>query len=122
MRQLRFLAITALFLSLLSITACNKDDDSTNDSIVGTWEHVESMEGFSMTVTMTFNADHTGTSKLLMVVAGETDSETTSFTYNTNGSTFTLKESGESTNLTYSVSGNTLTLTEDGEKIIFTRK
>jgi len=122
MRQLHFLAIATLLLAIFGLPACDKDDDSTNDSIVGTWEHVESIEGFSLTVTMTFNADHSGTSKLVMIIAGETDSETTNFTYSTSGSTLTLTENGESTTLTYFVSGNTLTLTEDGEKIVFTRK
>jgi len=122
MNQLRFLAIVTLLLAVFSLPACDKDDDSTNDSIVGTWEHVESMEGFSMTVTMTFNADYTGISKIVLVIAGESDTETTGFTYSINGSLLTLIESGESSILTFSISGNKLTLTEDGENIVFTRK
>lgn len=110
-------------LALITVTSCDKDDDEpVENSIVGTWEHVQSLEGFSMTVTMTFNADLTGTSKMVIVSGDDTETISTNFTYSTSGSTLTLKEGGDTEILTYSISGNQLTLSEDGENIVFTRK
>ncbi|WP_340113569.1 lipocalin family protein [Maribellus mangrovi] len=123
MNRLTNLTLAILALILVCAVSCSKDDDADKvDPIVGTWENILSFEGFSMTTTMTFKADHSGTSKIVMVIAGETESESVNFTYSTNGSALTLTEGEESTVLTYSISGNKLTLTEDGEEIVFTRK
>lgn len=123
MNRLRHLTIAIFTLIFICAISCSKDDDADKvDPIVGTWENILSFEGFSMTTTMTFNADHSGTSKIVLVVAGETETESVNFTYSINGSKLTLTEGGESTILTYSISGNKLTLTEDGEEIVFTRK
>ena len=120
MKTLHYFATILLALALLA-TSCNKDDD-VDDPLVGTWEFTESLEWFSMTVTMTFNADKTGISKMVTVIDGETESVTTNFTYSTEGSKLTLTANGETAVLTYSISGNKLTLTEDGENIVYTRK
>lgn len=120
MNRLNFLTFVFLTLTLVSIFSCSKDDEA-DDPILGTWEYKESIEGFSMTVTMTFNADHTGIAKSTIVFAGESESETSSFTYSTNGSQLTLTSEGESSVTTYSISGNKLTITEDGMQMVFTR-
>ena len=123
MKSFHFLSIACIVLALIVGTSCDEDEDETAvDPIVGTWEHVEAVEGFSMTVTMTFNADLTGTSIMVIEIGGESETVTTNFTYSTNGSTLTLIEGGESVTITYSISGNKLILTEDGEAIEFTNK
>ena len=124
MNRLRHLTLATLALVIICVASCSKDNDadSVEEPIVGTWENILAFEGFSMTTTMTFNSNLTGTSKIVLVIAGETEDETVNFTYSTNGTQLTLTEGGESTVVTYSISGNTLTLTEDGEEIVFTRK
>ncbi len=121
MNQIRYFSLTIFALLLIVVVSCDKNDAADNP-LVGTWEYVESFEDFSMTVTITFRADQTGTSIMVVTLAGETESETTNFTYSTSGTKLTLTESNESTVLIYSVSGNKLTITEDGEQIVFTRK
>ena len=123
MKSYRFLLIVFLTLVLIVAASCEKDDDEVVDNIiVGTREHVTSMEGFSMTLTMTFNANLTGTSKMVIVIGEVTESESTNFTYSTNESTLILTEGGETVRLKYFISGNKLTLIEDGEEIEFTKK
>ncbi len=121
MKSRYFLAFFVMALALAT-TSCNKDDD-TEDPIVGTWEFAESSDWFSMTVTMTFNADHTGTSKMITVIDGESESLTTNFTYKIKGIKLTLTANGESILFNFSISGNKLTLIdEDGDNIVYTKK
>ena len=123
MKSFHFLSIACIVFAFIVVTSCDKDEEEKAENpIVGTWEHVEAMEGFSMTVTMTFNADLSGTSKMVLVIGGETETVNTNFTYSTNGSTLTLIEGGESVTITYSISGNTMILTEEGEAIEFIKK
>ncbi len=112
-------AFVALVL-MLSI-ACQKDEEPV-DPIVGTWEYVESSEDFSRTVTLTFNADKSGLSRISYVIYGDTDERNNNFTYSTKNGILTLIIGFEITDSPYSISENQLTTTFQGDLMVFTRK
>ena len=137
--------ILMLSLSLLMFSACG-DDDPTGpgvDSIVGVWKAVtnttsygsltspDSTEvitfGTDMQFTMTINDDNTWSS--VVVVSGETQSDSGTWSFSGNTVTFKNPDEPEST-FDFSTSGNTLTATSsettDGYTVydvtVFTRQ
>ncbi len=112
-------AFVALVL-MLSI-ACQKEEEPV-DPIVGTWEYVESSEDFSRTVTLTFNADKSGLSKVSYVIYGDTDERNNNFTYSTKNGILTIIIGFEITDSPYSISENQLTTTFQGDLMVLTRK
>ena len=102
-------------------TACQKEED-TVDPIVGTWENVQTSVDFSRTVTLTFNADKSGLSKIKYLVYGDEDEKNNNFTYNTKNGILTLIIGFEITDVPYLISENQLTTTFQGEVLVFTRK
>jgi hypothetical protein len=108
-------------LVLILITACQKDEEPV-DPIVGTWEYIESSADFSRTVTLTFNADKSGLSKVTYVVYGDTDEKNNNFTYSTKNGILTLIIGFEITDSPYSITEDQLTTTFRGEELVFTRK
>ncbi len=113
--------ITFVFLLLVVITACRKDEEPV-DPIVGTWEYSENSKDFSRTITLTFYADKSGISKDTYVVFGEPDIKINNFTYLTKNGILTLIMGYEITDSLYSISENQLTTTYRGEVLVFTRK
>jgi hypothetical protein len=118
----KFNAFGIVFLVLLFsfFTSCN--DEETIDPLIGVWELSEVEDGITMTITLTFNADKTGSVKVMIMIEGISESETENFTYNTDSNILTMTMDGESSEVTYSISGNKLTITEDGETLVFTKK
>ncbi|MBK6282210.1 MAG: lipocalin family protein [Draconibacterium sp.] len=112
-------AFVALVL-MLSI-ACQKEEEPV-DPIVGTWEYVESTEDFSRTVTLTFNADKSGLSRISYVIYGDTDERNNNFTYSTKNGILTIIIGFEITDSPYSISENQLTTTFQGDLMVLTRK
>lgn len=114
-----------MLLALTLSVACSSDDDndSTKDPLVGTWSVSESQEGLEISITATFNANFTGKLVTFIAFAGESQSETSNFTWSTEGNQLTLVIDGETEVATYSISGNKLTITDDdGEILILTRE
>jgi len=123
MKNLKYVMI--MFLALTMSVACSSDDDhdSTKDPLVGTWSVSESQEGLEISITATFNANFTGKLVTFFAFGGESESETENFTWSTNGNKLTLVIDGETQVATYSISGNKLTITDDeGEILILTRE
>ena len=112
---------TIVALVLMLITACQKEEEPV-DPIVGTWEYVENSEDFSRIVTLTFNADKSGLSKVSYVIYGDADERNNNFTYSTKNGILTLIIGFEITDSSYSISENQLTTTFQGDLMVFTRK
>lgn len=121
MKKLSVAFLMLMVLSLGTFISCDKEEDEI-ENLVGTWELSEVVEGFSMTITVTFNSDQTGSSSTVYMEDGETESETGNFTYSIDGSTITIVTDEESSIITYSISGNKLTITDDGDLMVFTKK
>lgn len=113
--------IIILIVVFTLTTACRNDED-TVDPIVGTWENVQTSVDFSRTVTLTFNADKSGLSKVTYLVFGDTDEKNNNFTYNTKNGILTLIIGFEITDVPYLISENQLTTTFQSEVLVFTRK
>lgn len=113
--------ITVLIVIFTLTTACQKDEEPV-DPIVGTWEYTESSVDFSRTVTLTFNADKSGLSKVKYLVFGDGDEKNNNFIYSTKDGILTLIIGFEITDVPYLISENQLTTTFQGEVLVFTRK
>ncbi len=106
---------------MLSVSCSDDDDDNDVNPLVGNWELTESVEGYELSLTATFNSNLTGTMSTVLTFEGETVTENESFTWSTDGNKLTLIINGMTEISTYSISGNTLTVTSDGENIVLTR-
>lgn len=109
--------IVMVFAMLISVS-CSNDDDSSSDvndsALVGTWGATELDEGFELIVTVTFNANQTGSAVTKITFEGETETENDTFTWSTSGNKLTVTSSGETPEIvTYSISGNKLSITDD---------
>ena len=107
---------------VFTLTAGCQNEEDPVDPIVGTWENVQTSVDFSRTVTLTFNADKSGLSKIKYLVYGDEDEKNNNFTYNTKNGILTLIIGFEITDVPYLISENQLTTTFQGEALIFTRK
>ena len=112
---------TFLVFVVLLITACQKEEEPV-DPIVGSWEYTESSEDFSRIVTLTFNADKSGLSKVSYIIYGDADERNNNFTYSTKNGILTLIIGFEITDSPYSISEDKLTTTFQGDLLVFTRK
>lgn len=122
----KFTAILLVALMALSLIACG--GGKGGNSIVGTWEldsgigeegeqTVQMMKAFGMTMSITFNADGTGT--MDSTFGEESQSEPFNYTYE-NG---VLKiEEGDSEGVNIRVEDGKLILEEDGVGMVFKRK
>ena len=121
MKKYITVGLTLMIVVFSSVTSCNKEEIPV-DPIVGIWEYSETSEDFSMTVTLTFNSDKTGLSKVAYIVFGQPESYNYNFIYSTNGSVLTLIVGTEITDTPYSISENKLTLNYLDEELVLTRK
>ena len=125
--MINFRYIIVMVFSVLLSVSCSSDDDNGSDandaSLVGSWMATESDEDGEFKVTVTFNANQTGTLFTEVTFEGETETETESFNWNTNGNKLTIDSSSEPPDvLTYSISGNRLTITDsDNFSTVLTR-
>lgn len=120
MKKFNVIGVVFLVLLFSFFTSCN--DEETPDPLVGVWELSEVEDGITMTITLTFNSDNTGSVKVMVIIEGISESDTENFTYSTAANILTMTMGGESSEVTYSISGNKLTITEDGETLVFTKK
>ena len=120
MKKFSFVGMVVMIFVLTSVISCDKEE--TADPIIGTWEYSFSEEGYSTTITFTFNSDNTGSLFAKYVEDGETETESFNFTYSTNGSTLSITGLGDIGELPYTIADNKLTIIEDGEVLIFTKK
>ncbi len=124
MKNLKYVLI--VFVALTAMIACNNDDDDDDryvNPIVGTWGMSETEDGFTITVSVTFLENNKGTIVTTISFEGETETDTSSFTWRTSGDQLTMVIDGETDVLTYSISGNKLTVTDDeGFELVFTRE
>ena len=123
MKTFKYLLIMLLTVSLS--VACNDDDekDGGNNSLIGSWELSETIEGIEFNITATFNKNLSGTIVSVFTFEGETETETENFTWSTDGNKLTLVISGETEVSTYSISGDKLTITDsEGFSTVLTRK
>jgi hypothetical protein len=121
MKNLYAFGIAVVFIVLVSITSCNKDDIQV-DPIVGEWEYSETQEDFSRTITMTFMADNTGLEEIDYIIYGQPDSRNSNFVYLLNEGILTLIFGVEPNDYPYNISENKLTITYPDEVLTFTRK
>ena len=112
-----------IFIALTAMVACSDDDDDNGvNPIVGTWEMSETWEGITETISVTFTENNKGTMVATFSVDGDTETETSSFTWRTSGNQLTIVVDGETEVLTYSISGNKLTIKDDeGFELVLTR-
>ncbi len=115
MRKLLFTLGTLLLLFIAS--ACSKDDDDSNDPIVGTWEIRETYENYKLYNRFTFNSNQTGEYYYTEAENGEEideniEEELEQFTYSITEDKLTI--SGDEV-YKYSISGNKLTLSYKDE-------
>ena len=123
MKKINLAFITILILGLGVFNSCDKDDTEIENPLVGTWEISESEDGYSFTLTITFNSDNTGVVIEEYVEDGSTERYTEDFTYSTNDNNLLITMDDETVELTYAISDNQLTITEEGEAaLVFTRK
>jgi len=123
MKTFKYLLIMLLTVSLS--VACSDDDekDGGNNSLIGSWELSETIEGIEFNITATFNKNLSGTIVSVFTFEGETETETENFTWSTDGNKLTLVISGETEVSTYSISGDKLTITDsEGFSTVLTRK
>lgn len=120
MKNLIKLLLVLFFALPVLITSCDKDEDLSE--LVGTWEYSVIEQGFSLSISITFNSDNTGKTLISTTFEGETESESGNFTWSTADDILSVTQDGETTSVKYSISGNKLTITEDGEDMVFTRK
>ena len=123
MKKFNLALITILVIALGVFNSCDKEEDEPTNPILGTWELTETGDGYSFTLTITFNANKTGILKEEYIEDDSTESYTDNFTYSTDNNDLVLIIDEETIELTYSVSGNKLTISEEGEEmLIFTKK
>ena len=122
----KFTAILLVVLMALSLVACGSKG---GNSIVGTWEledgvdeeskqTVALMKAFGMTMTITFNADGTGSMESKM---GD-ESESTPFNYTYENGVLKIEDSEAEEGQSIRIEGGKLYLEMEGMGIIFKKK
>ena len=104
-----------LFMALAVSVSCSDDgDDEINGNpLVGSWIISESEAGFEISIRATFKQNSTGMLVTTVSIGGESESDSSGFTWSTSGDQLTLTIDGQSEVSTYSISGNKLTITDD---------
>lgn len=113
MKKISFVGMLVMIFVLTSIISCDKED--AVDPIVGTWEYFLSEEGYTETITFTFNLDNTGSLSARYVEDGETETESYNFTYSANATKLNITGLGDMDEFSYTIFGNKLTLTFDSD-------
>ena len=117
---MKFLLI--MVMAVMISVSCSDDDDDIN-AIVGTWGISESIEGVEISISATFKSDFTGRMVGSITIDGNTEEESSSFTWITNGNKLTMETYGETETVTYLILGNKLTITdEEGSITILTKQ
>ena len=122
----KFTAVLLVALMALSLIACGSKG---GNSIVGTWEledgideeskqTVALMKAFGMTMTITFNADGTGSMESKM---GD-ESESTPFNYTYENGVLKIEDSEAEEGQSIRIEGGKLYLEMEGIGIIFKKK
>lgn len=111
-----------MFVALTAAVSCTDDGGDDVNPIIGTWALSESAEGIEISLEATFHENNNGTMVATVSFAGESASDSSSFTWSTNGDELTMTMEGETEVSTYFIVGNKLTITDDeGEVTVLTR-
>ena len=120
MKNIKYLFV--MFFAVVLSVSCSGDDDSSSDTsanaLLGTWETIDVQEGIEYDITITFNANNSGTTIMTSTFEGVTKTESDTFTWSTDGNKLTINGDVG----TYSISGNKLTLNSGGEVYVFTKQ
>ena len=81
----------------------------------------ESEEGYEYSVLVTFKENGTGTIVAVETFDGETETESDTFTWGTDGNKLTLVIDGDEETTTYIILGNKLTITTETGISVFTK-
>ena len=119
MKKIKYLLI--LVVAVMVSVSCNTDDDDGVSALVGTWEMSDVDEDIEYSITVTFKASFSGTMVSVAFYEGESETDSESFTWSTDGNKLTLIIDGETEILTYSISGDKLTILDGGKSEVFTR-
>ena len=126
----KFVAVLLVALMALSLIACGSSKSGKDDnSIIGTWElddgideeskqMVALMKAFGMTMSITFNADGTGT----MDSAMGDEKESTPFNYTYENGVLKIEDAETEEGQTIRVEDGKLYLEMDGMGIVFKKK
>lgn len=125
----KWIAVLLVALMALSLIACGSKGGKDDNSIVGTWEledgideeskqTVALMKAFGMTMTITFNADGTGTMDAAM---GE-ENESTPFNYTYENGVLKIEDAETEEGQNIRLEDGKLYLEMDGMGIIFKKK
>ncbi len=108
---------------MVSVSCSTDDGDDGVHALVGTWGFTEFDDGDEINVTVTFKANYTGTTVVVVTFDGESETENVGFTWGTDGNKLTMEGDGETDISTYSISGDKLTINfDDDDPIVLTRQ
>lgn len=113
-----------LFVLAMTFMSCSKDDtQESSDSLIGTWEHIESGNGYSYKEVLTFNANNTGRLVDTDFDEGVTTNYSIDYTWSINGTNIAFDFIGSySDELPYYIMNNQLTINWGGDIFIYSRK
>lgn len=112
-----------MIMAVMMSVSCSDDDDDDVNPLVGTWAISESIEGVEISLSATFKSDFTGTMASSIAFDGNTETESSSFTWSTSGNKLTMEIDGETETATFLILGNKLTITdEEGLITILTKQ
>jgi len=119
MKSVKYLFVM-VFAVVLSVSCSSDDDSSSSNSsnLVGSWETSNMQEGIEYNITITFNANNSGTTIMTSTFDGITKTESDAFTWSTDGNKLTINSDVG----IYSISGNKLTMNSEGEEMVFTKQ
>ncbi len=123
MKNIKYVLI--MFVAVMVSVSCNNDDDDIDgaNSLVGTWGFTEMENGEEISVTVTFKANYTGTTVVVVTFDGESETESVGFTWDTDGNKLTMEGDGKTDITTYSISGDKLTINYgEGGTLVLTRQ
>ena len=119
-KRFSFLSLLfGLFVCMSVLTSCSKDDDdSSSNSIVGTWYTESEPKGYLQVEEITYNSDGTCTYRRYKSDR-TTINDTDSGTYKVEGNKLSIWWAGSSTpwTTTFSINGNKMTTSENGGTI-----
>lgn len=111
MKNFKYVMIMFIALSV-SLTSCSDDDDDMANPLVGSWGLTEEDSGIEVSLVATFEENGTGTLMATITILDQSQTESDSFTWSTDGDQLTMTMDGDTEVSTYSISGDTLTITD----------